>query len=357
MITVLRRRCDMSAAASATLLSVLLGAAGGCGSGSKPPVDAASADAAGSAGASGATGTSSTAGTSGSAGTGGASGASGSTDGGADGPQTCGAPKIYGGGEAKVSGASVTAAIVDETGAPVVGTPTAICGLDLCSPFKATGLDGKTSITSTLAFTRPALHYGDGIDYALLTVPLATGANDFSAGGHLLATGKLLDKPGAAMEPGSVASSGDVSVTISAGATVSIDLLTYDTPVNQKLRAVSMPIANLGPVLASAMPGGAAADFALVYGVAPAGTIVCPAVKVTVTLPHKTAAANNDLGWAPGAGVEFWVTTTDVGQAYAPYAGWAKMSDGTVSADGATVSTSAGQGFIYLDTFAIRKAP
>jgi hypothetical protein len=35
------------------------------------------------------------------------------------------------------------------------------------------------------------------------------------------------------------------------------------------------------------------------------------------------------------------------------------MSDGIVSSDGATVTTSSGakDGFVYLDTFAIRKAP
>lgn len=67
--------------------------------------------------------------------------------------------------------------------------------------------------------------------------------------------------------------------------------------------------------------------------------------------------ANNDLGWAPGAGVEFWITTVDVGQDFAPYAGWRKVSDGVVSADAGSVSTLPSQGFPTLETFAIRKAP
>ena len=65
----------------------------------------------------------------------------------------------------------------------------------------------------------------------------------------------------------------------------------------------------------------------------------------------------NDLGWAPGTAVEFWIMTTDTGQEYAPYAGWAKMSDGAVSADGTRASTSSGQGLRLLETFAIRRAP
>ena len=62
----------------------------------------------------------------------------------------------------------------------------------------------------------------------------------------------------------------------------------------------------------------------------------------------------NDMGWAPGTAVEFWVMTIDSAQTYAPYAGWAKMSGGTVSTDGKSVSTT--EGFVLLQTFAIRKA-
>ncbi len=86
---------------------------------------------------------------------------------------------------------------------------------------------------------------------------------------------------------------------------------------------------------------------------APTETTLCPPVKVTVALPHATMTPN-DLGWAAGTAVEFWMTTADVGQTYAPYAGWAKMSDGAVSTDGMSVSTADGQGFILLENFAIR---
>lgn len=94
--------------------------------------------------------------------------------------------------------------------------------------------------------------------------------------------------------------------------------------------------------------------FGLLYGLAPAETTICPPAAVTVALPHATTSPN-DLGWMAGTAVEFWEMTTDTGQTWAPYAGWAKISDGTVSADGTSVSTKPGQGFPFLETFAIRK--
>ena len=44
---------------------------------------------------------------------------------------------------------------------------------------------------------------------------------------------------------------------------------------------------------------------------------------------------------------------------WAPYAGWAKASDGVVSGDGASAATLDGpqQGFPLLENFAIRKKP
>jgi hypothetical protein len=295
------------------------------------------------------------AGTSGSAGTAGAAGQSG---GGAGGQSACGPRGTYGGGETSQAGASVTANIVDETGAPVVGQPVYIGGLDITSDPSTTDGAGHVAIQTNLSMKRPAFKVGDAVAYTELAIPLTAPTTDLSAGGQLLAVGKLSNKTGAALTPGTPATSGDVTVTVPAGGSVGIDALVYDTPDSQKLRTVGLPLANSGPVLASA-PAGVGAGFALLYGLAPSETIFCPAAKVTVTLPHATGATGNDLGWAAGTAVEFWITTLDVAQTYAPYAGWAKMSDGVVSADGASVSTADGPqgGFTFLENFAIRKAP
>jgi hypothetical protein len=262
----------------------------------------------------------------------------------------------YGGGETSTSDSTVTAVLVDETGAAVAtGQPLFICGINLCSPAAATTAGGHASISNTtLSLKKPAFKFGDTINYAEFAIPLTMPTNDFTASGTgKIATAKLSGKPGATMTPGGSAVSGDVTLAIPAGATVGIDIITYTTPDQQMFRAVNIPLTNMGPVLDPVMAGSAPAAFKLVYGVGPAETTLCPAVKVTVALSHVTTMPN-DLGWAPGTAVEFWIMTTDTGQTYAPYAGWAKMSDGAVSADGMSVATADGQGFILLENFAIR---
>jgi hypothetical protein len=329
-----------------------------CGGGSHPAADAGpSGDGAAGSTAGMAGNTAGAAGSTGGA-AGSDAGAAGST-GGAAGQAACGPHGTFGGGETSLTGLSATAAIVDEMGAPVAGQLIMLCGINLCEAPKVTGVDGKVTISTTLPLKRPAFRYGDGVKYAFLLAPLDGASTDFTTGGHVLATGKLSDKPGATLTAGASATSGAVTVTVAAGGTIGINGLVYDTPESQKLRAVALPLSNLGPVVASAKtPSGTPVTFSLVYGVSPIDTIFCPAAKVTVALPHATASPN-DLGWAPGTAVELWVAGADVGQADAPYAGWAKMSDGVVSADGATVSTKDGaqQGFVTLQTFAIRKVP
>jgi len=258
----------------------------------------------------------------------------------------------YGGGEMTQTGLkTVTARLVDETGTPMAaGQPVYICGLDLCSPPGTTDGTGSVTISTTLSEKKPAFKVGDALTYAELAIPLLMGTTDFTAGGTMvLNTAKLQGKAGAALTPGTDATSGDVTVSIPSGASVGIDGLVYVTPDQQLFRAVSIPIANDGPVLASAGVSG----FQLLYGVAPAETTLCPPAKVTVALPHATLTPN-DFGWTPGTAVEFWITTVDTGQTYAPYAGWAKTSGGTVSADGKSVTTT--DGFLFLENFAIRKA-
>jgi hypothetical protein len=278
-----------------------------------------------------------------------------SSSSGAGGGMTCPPGMTYGGGETLVTtGFSVTAKIVDETGAPVVGQPLYICGLNICSGKGMTQAGGVATITASAAMMKPAFKFGDAVSYAEMAIPLTMKTNDFTMGGTmLLATANLANKPGAALTPGTSATSGDVTIAIPAGATVGIDTLTYTTSDSEKLRTAGIPLANVGPILDPVMAGGAPADFKLLYGLAPAETTVCPAAQVTVALPHVSQTPN-DLGWAPGTAVEFWIMTIDTGQTYAPYAGWARMSDGTVSADGTTVSTVDGQGFIFLESFAIR---
>ena len=263
----------------------------------------------------------------------------------------------FGGGETTMKGLSATATVVDEKGLPVdANQPVYLCGIDICAPPGRTTAAGGVSIQSTLSMKGAALKVGDGITYAELAIPLAMLATDFTTGGRVLSMGKLSDKPEATLTPGASATSGDVTMALAADASVGIDTLLYTTPDSQKFRAVSIPMANEGPIFDRVAASTGGATFSLYYGVSPAETTICPAAKLTVELPHATTSPN-DLGWSAGTVVEFWVTTTDTGQTHAPYAGWAKMSDGVVAADGASASTTDGQGMTFLASFALRRKP
>jgi len=193
-------------------------------------------------------------------------------------------------------------------------------------------------------------HLGDTVNYAEFAIPLTPGSTtNFGT----LMTGKFpAVGSGSTMTGGADAVSGDVTISFAAGASIFIDTLVYDSTDLQKLRTVRVPInAQTSPLLPCPDCG-----FQLLYGLTPAATILCPTARVTVALPHQNQSPN-DFGWKAGAAVEFWVMTTDTGQQYAPYAGWRKISGGVVSADGTSVSTNSGEGFEYLDNFAIRLRP
>ena len=256
----------------------------------------------------------------------------------------CNPSTTYGGNEAKIYEGTVIASLVDETGAVLpAGVPLFICGLDVCAaPAMTTGA-ASVSVSTSLSMKRPAFKFGDALTYAEFGIPLTTSATDFTTmGTGKLATAKLADSPGAALTAGAPATSGDVTITPPNGSTVSINLLVYATSSQQLFHAVSIPVTNAALLLPKAPTG-----FALLYGVAPVETMFCPAAEVTVALPAS-------LGWQAGAAVEFWITTTDAAQTYAPYAGWALMSDGVVSANGKTATTTPGQGFATLENFALR---
>src|SRR5439155_21528611 len=96
------------------------------------------------------------------------------------------------------------------------------------------------------------------------------------------------------------------------------------TPADQELRAAAIPVGMAKPVIDPKL------NLQILYGVAPAETGFCPAAAVSVP---------NDAMWPAGTDVEFYIHSVDTAQDWAPYAGWAKVSDGKVSADGKTIST------------------
>lgn len=251
---------------------------------------------------------------------------------------TCPMPPGFGDGAAPISVTSVSATITDLADAPVASLPVQVRGLDLAFS-SSTNASGGVTVSPNHSLHDPAFVYGDALTYPRLEIPVAAGTT---------ALGTIHTAPlpasGGAFAPGSAITSGPVTVTLAAGTTVLVDELTYDTPAKQQFRAVTLPVAKLGPVVT---PSGLA--LVQLYGVAPAETLFCPTAKITVP---------NDAGLPANAAVEFYILGSDVGQAWAPYAGWTKISDGAVSADGTTISTSAGGGFPILEgVFGIRQAP
>jgi Galactose oxidase, central domain/Kelch motif len=260
----------------------------------------------------------------------------------------CNAGGFYGGGEVTGQGGTISATLVDQTGASVSNQPAYICGINICSNPATTASNGSVSFGTTLNMKKPAFKVGDTISYAEFAIPLTPGTTtNFGT----LMTGKF-PAAGSTLTPGADAVSGDVAISIPAGASIEINSLVYGTSDQQKLRTVRIPVnAQSSPWLPCASCG-----FQLLYGLAPSGTTLCPNARITVALPHQNQSPN-DFGWTAGTAVEFWVMTTDTSQQYAPYAGWRKISGGVVSADGTSISTNVGEGFEYLDNFAVRLRP
>jgi hypothetical protein len=256
----------------------------------------------------------------------------------------------YGGGEQTGSGGSVSATIVDQNNAAVSGQPAFICGINLCSPPQVTNVSGNVSISTSLTMKAPAFRFGDSTNSPEFAVPLPVNATtNFGT----LQTGVFPTLgSGAALTPGTDAVSGDVTVSIGPGAQVAIDMLNYSTSDEQKLRTVRIPVTSASAPLLPCQNCG----FELLYGLTPAETMICPAAKLTIALSHAVQSPN-DLGWPAGAIVEFWITTTDVGQTYAPYAGWRLISYGHVSPDGTSVVTENWGGFNFLENLAVRLEP
>jgi hypothetical protein len=92
----------------------------------------------------------------------------------------------------------------------------------------------------------------------------------------------------------------------------------------------------------------AALGLEIVVALAPSGAEVCPAAGLSVP---------NTAGWPAGTAVEFFLHGVEVEEEWAPYGGWTKVSGGEVSANGARVATTPGEGIPALSLVGIRRAP
>jgi hypothetical protein len=223
---------------------------------------------------------------------------------------------------------------VDGSGRRIVCAPAAgffaiLCGTDLCS-VTTNGASSSTT-TQTFAVDNPALKFGDSLAYPRFILPV-TAVGESLGTLHTAA----LPTTGVAFTPGTSMTSG--TLTLASGGKAEVDTLGHFTPAEQLFRAVDVPI-GMAPVDPSV-------GLEIVIGTTPLETLFCPPVQASVP---------NSGGWAAGTAVDFYALGTDVGSIFAPWAAWAVISTGHVSANGASVVTDAGAGLWLLTTLGIRR--
>jgi hypothetical protein len=233
----------------------------------------------------------------------------------------------------------LTGTVVDETGAGIAGLRAQACGLNLCINSDAAA-DGSVFIEADAQLDNGAFKYGLGRSYVKFAYPMPTDAV-MDVGVH--GTVRLPDpETGAALVAGQDASSGSVALSLSPDmAELEIDPFDFDEDALKLFRAAEIPAANAPPAVDPAL------GLERIFGMTPVGTVLCPAAKMTI---------ENTTDLAPGTRVEVFLHGVEVSEEWAPYGGWAHVSDGAVSDDGATISTDEEGGIPILSVVGIRKA-
>lgn len=237
--------------------------------------------------------------------------------------------------EAPVLVDRVTAKIIDADGNPVADESAQICGLDLCI-FAATDQLGNFRATPHASFLKPAFKYGTGIRHAQFAFRLR-GAAEYALGSL---TTVMFPEPerGAKLLAGTRVSSGPATLELAQDARIEIDRLTYLEEREQTFRAVSVPLMQAAPFEPT---------LEFVVAMTPMDTRLCPPAKLSV--PNQGA-------WPAGTQAEFLLHGVSIKEEWAPYGGWAVVSEGAVSQDGNTVETNTGEGIPILGTIGIRRS-
>lgn len=254
--------------------------------------------------------------------------------GGAGGEASCELPTPQPGTAAFVPVNTVDATAADETGLPIGGEALQLCGLNGCL-YETTSAIGTATFTNSLSsetIDRPLFKPGNSIKYGKIGY-----LYDPAAPSPLKGVFPKMADSGQAMAAGQTVSSAGVELTVPAGGVVDVDDLIYDTAAKQTFRAAQVPEAQVPDVTGSP-------EFAMVFALGPVDTLFCPPAAVTF---------ENYAGLAAGTDVEIWGQELDVKESFGGYGEWAKIADGKVSADGATIETT-GAGLPVLLTVAIK---
>jgi hypothetical protein len=302
---------------------------------------AAAFAACGGGGGGGGGGDGGSAGTGNAGGTGAAGGTTGSTttsgSGGSD--VECPAPEPAHPGEVSTVD-SVKAEILDTKGAPATGILADVCGTNLCLTGGADA-NGDLLVTDTTdkQLSDLRLLYGDGLGFVRMGTPLpgAPGTNLVVDLGTIHAVRLADPTSGAPLVAGSPATNNGVTLLPPANATFDISGIIYEENERGFRAAVFKPSDGTFPAVENAP-----VELALLIGMAPIESTICPAAKLTFP---------NSEGWAAGAEVELWLNGVVTFDHWAPFGGWAKLAEAVVDGDGKTVTTKDGQGIVHIGTW------
>jgi hypothetical protein len=234
----------------------------------------------------------------------------------------------------------LSATVVDLDGNPVSKVTAQACGVNICLNGTTDG-QGTVVIDQTAKMVRPAFKYGGGQAYAKFALPLeAASAVNVDLGVERTVAFDPPDE-GASLTPGTKATSRGVTLELAPSAAVAIDPFDYDTPALKNFRAAEIPTAE-APAAVDASLG-----LGILVALTPTGTTLCPRAKFSTP---------NSPGWPAGSRVEFFLHGVEVSEAFAPYGGWAKVSDGAVTGDGSAIETDDAGGLPIISVVGVRLA-
>jgi hypothetical protein len=216
----------------------------------------------------------------------------------------------------------VTATLLDQDGEPLGAELVQVCGTDLC--FNGTSTAGGIAVVSPRqSITKPAFKFGEGKQSPrfawLLPDELKVEL------GTIHSVRFPPPESGAELIAGTEASSGGLSLIPAAGGQIKFDKLTFEDPVEWRLRALPVPL--------DTAPGAVELSLGLelIYAATPTDTRFCPPAQLII---------DNSESWLPNTEVEVFLHGVDVEQEWAPYGGWAKVSEARVSDDGEHIETT-----------------
>jgi len=222
---------------------------------------------------------------------------------------------------------SADAHVLDVSGAPAVGDVLLLCGLNLCSLPVRSNARGEVHFDLCMNMKSPALKYLGQTSYVSFAAAMTTPLETFAPATLVPLPAQGMAFPSGA---GSVAS-GPATLQIAAGS-VTFDPTQPNEGDSTQFRAAPMTPAQAPPGLDPAL------GVKALWGLAPVNANLSPPGVLTVPNPDPT-------GWPAGTTVDFVLNGLDESPMPAvPYGAWGRVSTGTVSTDGKTITTDSGAG-------------